>query len=126
VSLTDDAGSGAVDTSVVDRAIADAGEEIDGYVGSRYPVPLAPVPGIIRKYAVDVAIYNLYSRRPMGAPEHRKARYDAAIKFLMAVGRGDLSLGVNDPGGNPPEAKGPEMASTNPPKIFGRDKTRGY
>jgi len=106
IGLTDDAAAGAVDTDVVARAIADADEEIDGYAGSRTKVPLSPVPGIIRKYSVDVAIYNLYARRQNSIPEIREKRYDNAVKFLAKVATGAITLGADDPEGNPPSTSG--------------------
>lgn len=103
VQLTDDAGLGVIDAGVVTRAIADADEEIDGYLGSRMEVPLSPVPGIIRKCSVDIAIYNLYARRQDTAPEIRKDRYKNAVGFLAKVAEGKISLGASDPAGIPSE-----------------------
>lgn len=49
-----------LDPDTVDRAIANAGAEIDGYLLSGgYPVPLDPPPANIRKYAIDLAGLNL-------------------------------------------------------------------
>lgn len=102
VQLTDDSHVGAVDEAIVTSAVADASEEIDGYVGSKYALPLSSMPGILKKLCVDVAIYNLYARRHDSIPDMRKDRYENAIKFLMAVAAGKISLGVQDPGGSPP------------------------
>lgn len=104
IELTDDDGSGLVDEDVAASAIADADEEIDSYVGSRYAVPITPVPGILRKFSADIAIYNLHSRRDDSIPEIRKARYENAVKFLTAVASGKISLGQYDPGGSPPDS----------------------
>lgn len=106
IQLTDDAGEGEVDESIVARAIVDADEEMDGYLGGRMEVPLYPVPGIVRKLSVDIAIYNLYSRRPGTPPDVRSKRYDNAVRFLVRVGEGKLSLGQDDPAGAPPESGG--------------------
>lgn len=125
IQLTDDERTGTVNESRVDKAISDADEEINGYVGSRYTVPLSPVPAIIRKYSVDLAIYNLYGRRDT-VPEVRKDRYANAIKFLQQVALGKISLGPTDPDGNPPVSDAPEMSSDNPERIFTRDSMRGF
>ncbi len=87
---------GTIDTSVTDRAIDDADAEIDGYCAERYTVPFDPVPTVIRKYSVDIAIYNLFSRRH-GPDEVRTKRYDDAIIFLKNVADGDISLGADAP-----------------------------
>jgi len=99
IELTDDAGVGAVDASVVARAIADADAEIDSYCGSRYTVPFSPVPAMIRKQSVDIAIYNLHSRRAvMGKiAEDRQKRYDSAVRFLRDVSKGLITLGADAP-----------------------------
>lgn len=104
IQLTDDAALGVVDALVVASAIADASEEIDGYVGSKYALPLSTAPGILRKLCVDIAIFNLFARRHDSIPELRKERYDNAVKFLMAVAAGKISLGQSDPGGSPPSS----------------------
>ena len=106
VGLTDDEGIGAVDTAAVIRSIEDADQEIDGYIGARARVPLDPVPGIIRKISVDIALYNLYSRRRDTCPETRAERYKNALKFLTMAADGKVSLGQTDPDGNPPEKGG--------------------
>ena len=102
--LTNDTDSGIHDEAVMARAIADADEEIDGYLGSRYALPLSAVPGVIRKYSVDIAIYNLHSRRGDAMPDIRRERYEHAVAFLGMVARGSISLEDNDPDDNPPES----------------------
>lgn len=124
IGLTDDAAAGAVDADVVARAVADADEEIDGYIGSRVKVPLSPVPGIIRKTSVDIAIYNLYARRHSSIPEIREKRYDNAVKFLGLVVRGTVSLGTDDPEGNPPSTSG--IAERSAPAVMTKAKLDAF
>jgi phage gp36-like protein len=96
IQLTDDAGSGSVDTSVVSRAIADADDEVNSYLQERYAVPVSPAPGLVRKLSVDIAIYNLFARRDIEAPV-RTRRYEDAVRLLKALARGEASLGVEPP-----------------------------
>ena len=96
VRLTDDADLGAVDEAVVARAIADADAEIDAYLGERYTLPLSPVPALARKLSVDIALYNLYSRR-LAAPEPRQRRYEDAKALLREAARGLVALGEGAP-----------------------------
>lgn len=96
IQLTDDHGAGAVDDDIIDQAIADADAEIDGYCGERYTLPFSPVPVIIKKASVDIAIYNLYGRR-QGAPEDRTKRYDNAVKLLRDISAGKVTLGASAP-----------------------------
>lgn len=102
IALTDEAGAGEVDTTAVSKAIADADEEIDGYLGTRLPLPLSTVPSILKKYSVDIAIYNLYTLRQDSIPDIRRDRYKNAIAFLAKVAEGKISLGASDPAGAPP------------------------
>lgn len=98
VQLTDDDGDGLPDTGVVDEAIAEADAEIDSYLAARYSLPLASVPVLLKKLSVDIAIWNLYSRRAVDEPV-RKERYQAAVKLLQAIAEGRASLGVDpEPG----------------------------
>ncbi len=123
VQLTDDEGTGEMDTAVVDKAITNADAEIDGYCGKRYSVPLLPVPPVICKLSVDVAIYNLFSRR-QGAPEDRRTRYKDAIKFLENVAKGLVSLGEDDPDTPPSSSHKPQMTQSDP--VFSRESLKGW
>lgn len=123
VQLTDDENSGAVNDARVDKAIADACGEIDGYLGARYPLPLAETPPIVRKAAVDIAIYNLFSRT-LGAPDERRDRYKDAVAILGNISKGLISLGALDPDGTPKPSEAPRM--TGPGHVFGRDSLTGF
>ena len=125
IQLTDDADTGSIDTDHTDQAIADADAKIDSYCGKRYSVPFSPVPDILKKTSVDIAIYNLYSRRK-GAPDHIEKRFNAAIQFLRDVSKGQATLGEDDPDGNPPDSEAPEMSSSNPDRVFTRDTLTGF
>ena len=123
IELSDDAGAGVVDDSVVTRAIADADGEIDSYCASRYTVPFLPVPVMVRKLSVDIAIYNLHTRRAvLKVPEVRQKRYENAVRFLRDVSRGLISLGADAPA----QANTSDTASiAGNDRIFTRDKMQG-
>jgi len=117
IELTDDTGAGTVDTSAAARAIADADAEIDGYCGTRYTVPFSPVPAMIRKLSVDIAVYNLFSRRStLKMPEERQKRYDNAVRFLRDVSRGLISLGADAPA--EPDSGLPQASTNRDDRIF--------
>ena len=67
---------------VVEVALQDADEEINGYIGSRYSLPLANIPSNLKRIACDIARYRLYSEQPF---EHITKLYDDAIAFLKRV-----------------------------------------
>jgi len=104
IRLTDDEDAGSVDTDITDEAIAYADADIDARLTGKYTLPLSPVPVKIRQCSVDIAIYNLYSRRET-PPENRDLRYKNALAFLEDVRTGAIDLGVSDPAadddGNP-------------------------
>lgn len=116
IGLTDDAGAGVIDTSVTDRATADGDAVIDGYCKTKYTVPLDPVPDIIRKISVDIAIYNLFSRKGDVIPELRVERHKNAIKFLEHISIGKITLGVDAPA--PSSEGGPEATKKKTDRIF--------
>ena len=117
IELTDDAEAGTVDTSRTERAISDAESEIDSYCAGRYRVPLDPVPGIVRKYCVDIAVYNLFQRRS-GATEERQRDYKNAIAFLQNVASGKATLGQQPEPEAPEESTGQASLVGSRVKIF--------
>lgn len=123
IGLTDDAGAGVVDASVVARAVADADAEIDSYAAGRYTVPFSPVPAMIRKTSVEIAIYNLFSRR-RGAPDSRRQRYDASTRFLRSLANGEVTLGSDSPGASTDDGIAASVSSDD--RIFSKDTLGGY
>lgn len=85
-----------IDELVIDLAIEYAVETIDGYLRSRYVLPLANVPTIVRNIALQLARYWLYSRRPegRGIPEGVKDAYKQALVELTSIQSGRLHLGL--------------------------------
>jgi phage gp36-like protein len=92
IQLTDRANLGTIDEAVVNRAIADAEGEIDGYIGGRFVAPLDPVTKSLTRVACDITRYYLYDD---AATETVSKRYDDAVKFIKAIGKGEISLGVD-------------------------------
>lgn len=126
IQLTDDAGIGAIDISVVDRAIEDAGAVIDGYVAKKAVVPLDPVPPIIRKHCVDLAICNLYARRVDEIPQAKKERCEQARADLKLFSTGQITLGIQ-PAPEAPSDAGPDaVVVSSRDKIFGPDTMGKY
>ena len=82
------------DTTAIERALNDASAEIDGYIGSRYPLPLSTVPDSLRRICNDIALYRLMNLRAMGDIEDARGRYKDAISFLKDIIRGEASLGL--------------------------------
>lgn len=107
-------------------AIEDAGAEIDGYLGGRYPVPLDPVPKVIRKFCKDMAVYNLISRSGLDEQAEEKnflTRYNGAVKFLLLVAEGRVSLGPGQEGDSEPPLAGYSLHAEE--RIFSRHRLEG-
>lgn len=95
IQLTDDESTGSIALSRVTEAIAQADAEINSYCASKYAVPFLNVPETVKKCSVDLAIYNLYSRRVERMPETRTDRYRNAVRLLEGIARGTVSIGVD-------------------------------
>lgn len=123
--LTDDEGTGAQISSRVSEAIAQADSEIDAYCASIYTIPFSPVPDLVRKFSVDIAIYHLYSRRLEEMPEVRYQRYKDAIKQLEDIAKGLMSLGEQPV---PAQVAGGSILTNRSydDRIFTRETLKGY
>jgi len=109
--LTDDQDLGEVDQGVLARAIADADAQVDALCGLRFPVPFSPVPVLVRKASVDLALYHLHARRGGAASAERLRRYQAALDLLEKAAQGLASLGGDSPAPVPDSGPG---ATTDP------------
>jgi len=105
IQLTDRARLGVIDDAVLGQALADAGAEIDGYLAVRYTLPLDHTPPVLMRVACDVARYRLFDD---AAPEEVRNRYTDAVKWLAAIARGLVSLGM--PPAEAPAASGPRFS----------------
>ena len=78
----------------VKKAIADADNEIDAYLRSRYTLPLQNVPSLITKISCDIAIYNLFCRRFRVDIPYRDV-YLSRIAELKLIQNGQMSLDIS-------------------------------
>lgn len=85
--LTADSGD-MPDSQVVAEAIDRADAEIDAYLGTRYTLPLTPVPDQVKGLSMDITLYHLYSRRSV-APPVRRQKYEAALSLLKQIAAGE-------------------------------------
>lgn len=122
IQLTDDAGSGSVDTAKVDAAIAAASATIDAYAGGRYSLPLQTSEKI-KQLCVDLSIYELEKRRRR-VREATQAARDAALSFLR-----DLSAGravLDQPAGASAQASAAAVKRTEQPRVFSDEDLEGF
>jgi len=89
--LTDDSGRGQIDEEIIFAAISDASDMADGFLSSRYQIPLETVPGALRVRVEDISVYNLYARRD-NVPDHIREMLTHAIGYLRMLSTGEAFL----------------------------------
>jgi len=116
IQQTDLAHTGAYDAATVGRALDDASALIDGYLASRYTLPLGAVPALLVTLCCDLARYALYVD---AAPDIVKARRDEAVALLgaIAAGRVRLSVGAQDAAASAPSGLAEVVQAGR--KVFG-------
>lgn len=98
----------AIDSAVVAAALADAEAVIDGYVATRYTLPLATTPLLLRQIECDLAWFILQRGNPT---EDAQKRQQAAIAMLRDVSKGALSLGPDAANAVPTDAGGVQVSA---------------
>jgi phage gp36-like protein len=88
----------AVDTSIVDKAIADASDEIDSYIPQTLtPLTDAAIVRLIRPKAVFLVKWRLRRRRDQQEWDPIMVEYRQVYAWLMAFLKGDISLPLQAP-----------------------------
>jgi phage gp36-like protein len=93
VNLTDrsDPRTDAVDTDIVDRALADTQAVIDGHLVGKYALPITDVPPLIAELAATIAIYKLHIYTP---DEKIGDDYKQALRSLESIAKGTIKLSI--------------------------------
>ncbi len=124
VNLTDDAGTGEVDDDVVAEAIGDADALIDSHLRGAYSVPLDPVPRIIRKISVTLAVCELYDRhKGVLVPEPVQKSRETMLALLQSLAKGEILL---DSSAAPRSPLKVLTDADERDKLFGRDTLEAY
>jgi len=123
----------AVDDSVLQQALADASAEIDGYLESRFTLPLSGAPAVLARLTCDIAMYRLQALRPLHDLAEARRRYEDAVAVLVRVADGTLTLGLAPDNQEPGEAAcsvvteaGGDTAGTLPRRVFSRGNLKGF
>lgn len=93
---SDDTSAVAINLPVVEQAVVQAEELIDGFLRGRYTLPLDPVPTIVKDMTVNLARHWLYARRPEGndLPDAVVRTHKAAMSLLDTIRDGKLTIGT--------------------------------
>ncbi len=112
----------SIDTVVLERAIADAAAEINGYLATRYTLPLASTPAVLVRLCADLARYQLCGDK---VPESVRQRYTDAVSLLKRLATGEVQLAgvqaVPAAGG-----AGNAVAVRSPARQFGPGQLQSY
>lgn len=113
----------AINTAIVDAAIANAADEMDAYL-SRYGTPVpASLVRIMRPKAIFLVKWRLRRRRDQQEWEPMMQEYKQTYAYLMAVARGEIALPVGAAEATQvadTAAYGGETAVFDPPYSSGR------
>ena len=134
VQLTnEDPTQSAVDETVLQQALADASAEIDGYLESRFSMPLADPPAVLVRLTCDVAMYRLQTLRPLHDLAEARKRYDDAVAMLIRVADGTLTLGLAADNREPAQAHdsvvtqaGGDQSNADSQRVFSRGTLKGF
>lgn len=121
LQLTDDDGSGAIDTARIEGKLISADALITGYVARRHR-NTAQFAGntILRDIACDYAFYLLWRSN---APDWVLDRKKAALRQLEQIATGTLML---DQGEEQAAPRPGQILVTSDPQRFGRDKLGSF
>lgn len=99
LDLTDRDGDGFADEAVWASIILQTTSLIDGYIGSRFALPLPEVPQLIAQCARWIARYFMAEDH---ATDRIKYDYEQALKFLTMIREGKLDVGLVPAGTDAP------------------------
>ena len=107
------------DSTVIEREISRVDGIIDGYLRSRYTLPLSEVPPELAGYAEDMAIARIYGCMPeRTVPEDVTRAAKEAVAWLRDVQKGLATLSIAT---LPPASTGTEPGATG---FFKTNKTK--
>lgn len=84
-------------TAQKDEALQAASSEADSYLSSRYELPLATWPKVLRLHVANMAAYMLLSNRgfaPDGSDQNIRDRHRDAVAWLQRVAERKATLDV--------------------------------
>jgi phage gp36-like protein len=89
--LSNDINPLIVESSVVNDLISESTEYIDGFLRTRYTLPLINIHQILKDVCIDIVKYKLFKRRDK-TDDRTDKLLDDAKSTLKAIQRGELIL----------------------------------
>lgn len=123
LQLTDAAGEdlSAEETAVIETALNDATAFMNGYIRVRHTLPLSAVPPVLTRLCCEIARFYLYKT---AVTDVVKDAYDAAVKVLRDIAKGELIL--SDPKGTPPDQGAPLVIVGGAERLFNQNSMKGF
>ncbi len=97
IALSDRAGTGQADDTLLIQALSRASSLADSYLARRHDVPLAEAPAVLTAVVCDIARYMLVGG-PVSETDPIAERYRQALRWLSDVAQGRADLPLVTPG----------------------------
>ncbi|OHD14389.1 MAG: hypothetical protein A2086_03330 [Spirochaetes bacterium GWD1_27_9] len=114
----------------IQKSIEDATVEIDGYLSSKYQIPLQVVPGHIKNKCADIAIYYIVSASGIAKDSEEYSfieKYNKAIKYLETVRDSEKDiLNINNTGEQKPIVQSSPFLKNIENKDFNKKFWKGF
>ena len=113
---------GVADPDVIEAALIHADNTVNGYLATRFAMPLSAVPAIVVTWAIAIARYHLHRQ---GAPDYVVRDYKDAIAALKDAARGLVAVPGAD-GSAPTQSSQGAVRVDGPEPVFSREKLGGW
>ena len=120
IDLTDRINLGVINQQVLIQAITDASDQMSVYL-SRFEFTAENLPKVLKPIACDITRYRLYDE---SITENVQKRYDAGMKFLMSVNKGEITIGTTTDGSKITSVDLAEIKSSG--SVFSRENSTGF
>jgi phage gp36-like protein len=110
------AGIDGTDVGRVERACQDASDIADGYLRTRYVLPLAEVPPLLARLVAAIARHELHLGEGRQPTDQVTKERDAAVAALRDIAAGKADLGLPD-GQAPAEDGGTVLRIPSAPRT---------
>ena len=121
LELTDRDYLNEVNEEVLNIALADSSSQIDGYLVSRYQLPLEKVPANLVRICCDLARFRLCGMSNVTITDDVRERYEDAVAELKLLAKGVVALGIEQQLEADPTGDMVVMFSHGNSRVFSRD-----
>jgi phage gp36-like protein len=117
----DETATGNINTDIVDRALTDTDAVINGYLATRYALPISETPVLVVDLALSIAIYKLH----VFAPDPKiEEEYKQALRTLRDISTGAMRLEIA--GVEPGQTGGSGAKITDRERPMTADNLKGF